>query len=356
MNNRTPTIDVVTVPWNHKKFMEPLFQGLQRVDYPPEAWTMHFVDNASADGTADEIRRLMTSMDGLPRIVLHEPGKNLGFSGGNNLVMRDSKADYLFLLNPDAIFEKETLKEVVAVAEAHQNAGTVQPILVLAQNPNEINSIGNDIHFAGFGYCRGYHQPVSSAPKEVTMIGYPSGAGVLIRRSVMEKIGLLDETLFAFHEDTDFGWRVMLAGFDNILAPKSILRHHYEFSRSIAKWFWIERNRWIIMLTNYRIGTLLLTMPALIAIEIATWLFAMKGGWTKEKWKAVSWFLKASSWKDVARMRRDRQQIRTRSDREILKRFVSDITYQEVTNGFMERVANPLMRLYFMILKVLVVW
>jgi GT2 family glycosyltransferase len=356
MADRVPTVDVITVPWNHKKFMEPLFEGLRVVDYPRDAFVVHLVDNASSDGTADEIRRLLATKDNLPKITLHEPGSNLGFAGGNNLIMKASTADYVLLLNPDAIFEPGTLREVVAVAEAHPNAASVQPVLVLAQDPGTINSIGNDIHFAGFGYCRGYMRPVAEAPKEVTQIAYASGAGVLIRTSALRKIGLFDETLFAYHEDLDLGWRMLLAGYDNLLAPKSVLRHHYEFSRSISKWYWMERNRFIVLWKHERFATLLLTLPALLIIEIATWLFAWKGGWLKEKQRATSWFFQASSWKYLFRARREVQALRKRSDHDILKRFLPGISYQEVTSPFMETIANPLMTLYFNVLKVIVFW
>lgn len=356
MNDRVPTVDVITVPWNHKKFMQPLFEGLRAVEYPRNAFTVHLVDNASEDGTADEIRRLISSMDSLPKVVLHEPGSNLGFAGGNNLIMKSTQADYVFLLNPDAVFEPGTLREAVAVAEANPNAASVQPVLVLAQDPLTINSIGNDIHFAGFGWSRGYQKPITHAPTQVIPIAYASGAGVLIRTSVLRKVGLFDETLFAYHEDLDLGWRFLLAGFDNVLAPKSILRHHYEFSRSIAKWYWMERNRFVVLWKNERLATLILSLPALIAIEVATWLFAWKGGWVKEKSRAMGWFFRASSWSYLMRARRETQALRKQSDRTILKRFVSGISYQEVSSPFMEVVANPLMHYYFMFLKLIVRW
>lgn len=352
----SPRVDVITVPWNHHRFMAALFEGLRATDYPRDAFTVHLVDNASSDGTGDEIRRLMETMDDLPTILFYPQDKNLGFAGGNNLILEQSAADYVFLLNPDAVFEPGTLREIVAAAEAHPNAASFQPFMVLAQDPGKINSIGNDIHFAGHGYCRGYGDPVSSAPREVTPIAYASGAGVLYRMDALRKVGLFDETLFAYHEDLDLGWRLLLAGYDNLLVPSSILRHHYEFSRSIGKWYWMERNRGIVIWKHDRLLTILLLLPALVAVEIMTWLFALLRGWGREKGKATGWFFKPSSWRYLWRARRETQRLRKRSDREVLSRFVSSITYQEVSNGFIERVANPLMGFYVTVLKWLVWW
>ena len=115
-HERIPTVDVITVLWNHQRFVVPLMEGLRIVAYPHEALTMHIVDNASSDGSADVVRAFMAAHPDLPRVILHESGSNLGFSGGNNLIMKDSTADYVFLLNPDAIFEEGTLREAVALS------------------------------------------------------------------------------------------------------------------------------------------------------------------------------------------------------------------------------------------------
>ena len=353
----TPTIDVIVVTWNHARFVEFMMEGLCRVEYPRDALTVHIVDNASADGSIDAVKAFIAQHEGrLPKTLIYESGKNLGFSGGNNLIMAHSTADYVYLCNPDASFEVDTLKEVIAVAESHPNAASVQSMLVLAQDTTKLNSVGNDIQFAGFGYCRGNMDPIANAPTEVRPISYASGAGTLYRMSALRTIGLFDDELFAYHEDLDLGWRMMIAGYDNLIAPKSILYHHYEFPRTISKWYLMERNRGIVLLTLYQIPTLVLLLPGLIAIELATWLFAIKGGWADKKWRAVSWFFKGSSWRYISKKRHEVAKLRRRGDREILKRFVAVIAHQEVENGFVTAVANPLMRAYITIVRAIVWW
>jgi len=350
-------IHVVVVLWKSREFIDELFRGLELVEYPRDQFVVHIVDNQSPDGAGEYVRqKIAGASPNLPRVILHEPGSNTGFAGGNNLIMRRDEADCYYLLNHDAAFEPGTLREAVLVAESHPNAGSIQSLLVLMQDVNVINSTGNAIHFAGFGYCDGYLRPVAESPADVRPIGYASGAGVLYRAEALKRVGLFDETLFAYHEDLDLGWRLTLAGYDNLLAPKSVLRHKYEFSRSISKWYWMERNRGIVMLVNYRLPTIFLILPALFGIEIATWLFAFRGGWWKEKWGASVWFLKPSSWKYLFAARKRVQKLRTRSDREILKRFVATIEHQDSRNFIVEKIANPLLRVYFSILKTLVVW
>lgn len=355
-----PFVDVVVVLWKSVPFMEALFEGLARSDYPRDRMTVHFVDNSPGDGSLDEVKRQMQKHAGsLPTIELHEPGTNTGFSGGNNLVMRlsiERGHEYSYLLNHDASFEPACLREAVALAEGDTSIGSVQSLIVLQQNPNEINSTGNAIHFLGFGYCAGYHLPRTSAPSEPVAIGYASGAGVLYPNRVLKDVGLLDETLFAYHEDLDLGWRIMLSGRKNLLAPKSILQHRYEFSRSIAKWFWMERNRTAVALKNYHWATVLLLLPQFVAIDIFLLAFAISGGWWREKLRAMRWFLKISTWQYILRGRKEIARIRNVRDADILPVFTPVIAYQEFESPFVRTIANPLFRLSYSVVRAIVRW
>jgi len=355
-----PFVDVIVVLWHSTPFMEDLFRGLLDLDYPRDRVTVHFVDNSPGDGSLDEVKRLMQVHAGnLPSIELHEPGTNTGFSGGNNLVMRLSMErghEYSYLLNHDASFEPGCLREAVALAESDPTIGSVQSLIVLQQKPDEINSTGNAIHFLGFGYCAGYHLPRSAAPSEPVAIGYASGAGVLYPNRVLKDVGLLDETLFAYHEDLDLGWRILLTGSRNMLAPRSVLRHRYEFSRSIKKWFWMERNRTAVLLKNYHWATILLLLPQLLALDILLFAFAVAGGWWREKLRAWSWFFKPSTWSYILRGRREIARIRKVPDQRILSVFTSVVAYQEFESPFVRTVANPLFRLSYAIIRALVRW
>lgn len=356
----TPFVDVIVVLWKSVPFLETLFDGLVHLDYPHDRMTVHIVDNGHGDGSLDEVQRLMRlNEEKLPPIEIHEPGKNTGFSGGNNIAMRMSMERgraYSFLLNHDATFEPGALREAVAVAEADPRVGSVQSLLVLQQNPDEVNSRGNAIHFLGNGYCDGYHERRADVRDAVVPIGYASGAAVLYRNDVLKEVGLLDETLFAYHEDLDLGWRILLAGYRNVLAPRSVVRHRYEFSRSIAKWYWMERNRGIVVLKNYRLATLVVLAIPLFVTDLAILMFGIMGGWWREKLRAMAWFWKPSSWAYLFRGRRDIARIRKVPDAFILRAFVPVIAYQEFESAIMTTVINPMMRLAFVVVKTIVRW
>lgn len=357
MPTPTPSVDVIVVTFNHRRFMRALFEGLRKTDYPHSCWKVHFVDNASSDGTADEIAALIEEYrTELPETKLIASKENLGFAGGNNLIMRASKANYVYLLNPDAAFHQDTLREIVRVAEERQDAGAFQSLQVLMQDPSKIGSVGNDIVFTGHGYCRGYNDPVSAAPSEVKPIAYASGASALYCTEALREVGYFDETLFAYHEDLDLGWRMWIAGIKSLLVPTSVINHHFEFSRSIKKWYWMERNRGIVILTLYKIPTFILLLPGLIVTEVVTWFTAIVNGWGKEKLRAAFWFLKPSSRVYLVKKYLAVRKTRTVRDRDILKHFVATIEHQETESGFMKSIAKPLMKAYFAIIRAIVFW
>ncbi len=355
-----PTCDVVTVLWKSAPFLPALFEGLAACDYPRDRWRMHFVDNNPGDGSLAAVQELRKKYEGtLPEIVIHAPKTNTGFAGGNNLVFRQAIAegrDFVYLHNHDAAFEPACLREAVAIARSDGRIGSVQSLIVLADQPDVLNSSGNAIHFLGYGYCAGYLDPRGSAPGGPADIAFASGAGVLYPVPVLAKVGGLDETLWLYHEDLELGWRIALAGYRNVLAPRSVLRHKYEFSRSIQKWFWMERNRLAVVIKNYRLATLVLLLPGLVAVEVATWLFALKGGWVKEKARAAAWFFRPSTWAYLRRGRREISALRVVRDRDVIARFTADIDYQGVTTPFIAKVANPLMRIYRRAVLLLVRW
>ncbi len=340
-----PTVDLIIVSWDHAKFMDALFESLAKVTYPRESWRIHVVINKDGDGTLEEVRRKLTELQPkLPEVRIHEPHANLGFAGGNNYVMQwalQQKSDYIYLLNPDTEMMPDAIEEAIKVAKTEKLVGSVQSLLIRGDNQNQINSSGNALHFLGFGYAKGDHDPIEKAPIEPKAIGYPSGAGVLLPVKVLEEVGLFDETLFAYHEDLDLGWRIMISGRSNYIAPKSRVIHHYEFSRSISKWHLMERNRLLVVLKNYKLLTIILMLPALAATDMAIWAFAVKGGWLKQKFTASIFFLKPSTWSYLLKARERVSRTRRAPDFLILPRMTYKIEYQDLKSGLAERIANP---------------
>ncbi len=346
-------ITVIVLAYNGERFLETCLASVQALNYSPHDVRVIVVDNASTDRSADIV------VEKFPSVTLIRNPKNDGFAGGNNIAIRralEDGADYVYLLNQDASLAPDALTEAVRVAEADERIGSVQSMLLLAKEPERINSAGNAIHFLGLGYATGYRVPLAEWPHHgIPEIAYASGACVLYRADALHAAGLFDEELFLYHEDLDLGWRIRLAGFGNVLAPHSFAYHDYEFSRSITKYYFMERNRFIVLLKNFRVWTLVLLSPFLLAAEVALFLAAFAGGWWKEKLQVYRYFFDARVWRHIARERAKVILLRTVGDREIVRLFTPIIAFQDVTGPFTTYVANPLMRVVWAVIRIFII-
>jgi len=359
-SKQLPRIAVVTVLFRCEKFMPGLIESVATVDYPRELFTFHLVDNGAGDGSLAAAKRAIEQFaNRLPAVVIHEPKANVGFAVGNNIALRaalDAGADYCFLLNPDATFEPAALREAVRAATRAPGVGSVQSLLVLGDKPDLVNSSGNCIHYLGFGYVGGYLRPRAEVPPAVSDIAFSSGACLLVAAEVLRKVGLLDETLWLYHEDLDLGWRIRLAGYRNVVAPSSVCRHFYEFSRASSKWYWMERNRWIVVLKNYRLATIALLLPLLVVTDLGLLLMATKAGWLGSKVRSLLWFFRPSAWRYLLRGRREVARIRRVPDRQLLEQFTAVIDYPDFRNPIVAYLVEPVWKLGLALARVLVRW
>lgn len=342
-----PKLFVVVLTYNSEADLEDCFSSLRKAVEGLDC-TVIAVDNASKDGTATRLRERFAWVERI------ENTENLGFAGGNNVGMRaalERGADYVYLLNPDTIVEPGFLREAVTVAEADPLAGAVQSLLLLASEPELVNTAGNTLHYLGFGSCGRYREPASSVAEEPVEITAASGASVLYRASALREVGLLDEKLFLYHEDLDLSLRLRLSGHRVLLAPKSRVLHKYTFSKSPRKFYFLERNRYLVLLKHLEAKSLLWLAPFLLGSEPLLLLYAAKGGWLKEKLRADWELLQPQTLGYVLRERANSKALRKISDRELVPLLSSGLEFEEVATPFIKKVANPLLGLVWERLK-----
>jgi GT2 family glycosyltransferase len=342
-------IAIVVLTYNGGSFVPTWSASLRALDRGGHDVRVYVVDNASKDESAD------LAAAQAPFAMLLRNAENLGFAGGNNVALRQALewgADYVYLLNQDAWMAPDALVEAVRVAEADERIGAVQSMLLLDQDRGRINSAGNAVHFLGLGYAVGSGTPLAAWEHSgVPEIAYASGAAVLYRSDALRKVGLFDEGLFLYHEDLDLGWRLRLAGYGSVLAPHSFAYHHYEFSRSITKFYFMERNRYIVLLKNLRAWSLVVLAPFLFVSEVALFIAALVGGWYRQKLRVYGYFFTRAAWRHIRVERARTALLRTVSDREIAHLWTPIIAFQDFTGPFTHFVANPLMRLTWAVIR-----
>jgi len=335
-----------------KKYLHDCMESIRAQDYAGDI-KIYLTDNETSGESYNLIRKLA------PEVELVLNMANDGFAKGCNDCLRQalqSSPQYIIFVNMDTVLDKSCVRKLVESADENKKAALIQARIMLWDEKSRINSLGNNSHFLGFGFSEGYNQEwdkVKGGVKEGIM--YPSGAGFLLRTEFLEEIGLFDEQLWMYNEDQDMGWKSLLAGHKNILAKEAVLYHKYEFAKSIKQYYYMDRNRIIEMLKNYRMGTLLLIFPAFIFMELGLLAFSLRGGWFKEKLRVWAYFFSLKHWVYIIRERRLSSKIRKVGDREILKSMTGKIWYQEIDDWKLKFI-NPFFNFYFKILKFIIIW
>ncbi len=328
-----------------RRYLKISWSSILDQDYLGEIKTI-IVDNESSSDSYNFIKQSAPEAE----IIVNK--NNDGFAKGNNDGMKkliEDACDYIFLLNMDAYLDKKAISHLVKSFEKDDKIGAVQARLMLSYEKEKINSLGNATHFLGFGYCQNYQEKYLETGKELEDIAYPSGAAVMFKKEVLEKVGLFDEKYFMYNEDQDLAWRIWLAAYRCVVSHLAIAYHDYSFSRSIAKYYFMERNRIITTLKNYHIVSLIIFSPAFIVMELGLLLFSLKSAWFKEKLKAITFFFNYKNLAYIYKERKKVQKRRLRKEGEILKLFSSKIAYQEIDNVVLRHIVNPLFSLYFKI-------
>ncbi|MBU0646232.1 glycosyltransferase family 2 protein [Patescibacteria group bacterium] len=357
-----PKVAIIYLSYNSRPYLDDVVLSLEQLNYPKDQLDLIIVDNASPDNSTDLIRETVLPKSGqsLPEVTFFPSGENLGFAEGNNLGLEHALsegADYVFLLNNDAKLHPDSIMEAVKLAESDAKIGSVQPLIMLWQDENIINSTGGMIHFLGFGFVRDNGRQLSKV--KITNgeeIAYSSGAAVLYRASALRAVGLLDPYLFLYHEDLQLGWRLHLAGYKNVLCSVAVVYHLYEFKRSVSKFFWMERNRILVHFACLKLATLILLIPFLLLLEITLFFFGLKGHWVKDKLLVWWELIQPKTWKYIIKTRKEIQETRQASDREILRLFTAKVEHQATSNFVVNYLGNPLLSAVWWLMKKIIFW
>ncbi len=178
--------------------------------------------------------------------------RNQGFASAINQGIRSSRAVYVATLNDDAIADRRWLETLIACAESHPQAGMFA-CEVRLMGTLLLDSAGMLIAADGSSKQRGHEQP-PAAFDEARAALFPSGSAALYRRSMLEHIGLFDETFFLYCEDSDLGLRARWAGWDCRYVAGAVVEHFYSHSAGRAtplKAYYIERNRLYTVIKNF---------------------------------------------------------------------------------------------------------
>lgn len=295
------------------------------------------VDNASKDDSQQRCKKRF------PQIKLIQNEENLGYCEGNNVGIRSAQGEFVVILNPDTTVDNQWLVELKK-AHNENGDGLYQPKLLAMQDTKRINTAGNMIQVFGFGYSKAKGKIDDGKFDKFAEVNYASGACLFTSRDTINKIGLFDPFLFAYHDDLDLGWRGALLGIRSYYVPKSVVYHaeSFSFKWSKLKFYLLERNRWYCILTNYSRSTFYKMLPGLIAIEVMMFFYYLGRGMVKEK---ISGYYSLSKNRKLIKQRYKKiQETRIIQDKEIINRFQNKMEApSEVANSFQTKIFNNIL-------------
>jgi GT2 family glycosyltransferase len=267
---------VIIINWNGIELTKQCILALQKNTLLP--FEVIVVDNGSGKSDKAALRKMRRT--GLIDKLI-ENCCNKGFAGANNQGMRNAKGDYLFLLNNDTIVKKNWLKELIRVAESDEKIGIVGPHLPESEKSEVVYGGG---YISVSGIATHSFDPREGETEQV------GGAAFLIKRSVFEKIGELDEKFYPIYfEESDYCARARKAGFKVFFAPKSTIIHFGSrvTSKQPNKWMYLalNKNRVRYMLLHFSTARLLVAL-FFEAARVVKSVFTLRTHWLMEAYLA----------------------------------------------------------------------
>lgn len=358
MNKKTGII-LVNYKNYARRFLAECRDSLRTQNYPKELVQVYITDNASSEDSFAYLKENYPEAK-----VIARPDGN--YAAANNLGIQEAIRDnceYFVIANMDTKFNPDWLAELIKAIDSDPEIGIAQSkILLYPQTEEEwknpkINTLGNLIHFMGYGGNSFYGHPDSEHKIEgYPEISYASGCALITKEEVFEKIGGYNEEYFMYHDDVEVSWKARLAGYKIVLAPKSIVYHKYEFHRSIKMIYYMERNRYLCLFLYYHILTLILLLPMLALIELGMFIFSIKNGWFNARKDMYAYFLKFSNWQKIFKFRKEAQKLRQKPEREVVRLFAGKLMSTKIHDSIFERIVNPSMDVYWKIIKKLIIW
>ncbi|MFX1486628.1 MAG: glycosyltransferase family 2 protein [Promethearchaeota archaeon] len=253
--SRLPLVSIIILNYNGRQFLESCLKSVLQSNYPN--FEIILVDNASTDNSIMFVKRVFK---GNPRLEIIKNPKNLGFAEGNNVGARHAKGKYVILLNNDTIVEPTWLRELVIVMEKHPEVGAAQGKLLLLGNKKVIDSVGDIVDYYGSSIRIGgdWREEDRGQYDYLREIFSARGAAIIIRKKIIDTIGLFDPEFFMSYEDIDLSWRIRLRGYKILFVPKSVIYHVSGGSSppSFIKKFHNEKNRIVTSVKNQALSFL----------------------------------------------------------------------------------------------------
>lgn len=277
---KRPLVSIIVLNYNGSHDTNKCLQSIALTTYLN--YEVILIDNGSSDNS-DLVKR--TSVKNLHYYKLN---KNLGFTGGNNFGLKKCRGKYVAFLNNDAVVDKRWLAYLVKAAESDSSIAVLQPKILKMDERNRFDyagAAGGFIDKYGYPFTRGRIFETEEIDQgqydNQRPIFWASGAAMMVRKSVINKVGgLFDESFFNYMEEIDFCWRVWRRGFQVVSCPRSMVYHKGAATASknlFLKRYWEHRNNLMLLAKNIGGLTKFSVLVNRVPFELLTYFYYFIG-------------------------------------------------------------------------------
>ncbi|MDB5012889.1 MAG: glycosyltransferase family 2 protein, partial [Daejeonella sp.] len=242
-------VSIITVNYNHNHITEELLDSIY-LHNQYSAIEIIVVDNGSS------VNPVPAWGIKYPSVCFIRSDTNLGFAGGNNLGIKSAGGDFLFLVNNDTEFTSGLIEQLFLTMSSHKQIGILSPKIRYFQKPELLQYAG----FTEMNYYTARNSCIGQFEKDINQYdflsgktGYAHGAAMFIRKTAMEKAGLMSENFFLYYEEIDWCEKFKNAGFEIWVDLKAIIYHKESVSvgeKSALKEYFMNRNRILFIRKN----------------------------------------------------------------------------------------------------------
>lgn len=326
-------ISIIIVNFNGKKWLDGCLTSLSKQTYIN--YEIILVDNASTD---DSVKFVKVKF---PKVKVVVNTKNIGFAGGNNRGYKEALGDYILLLNNDVKVDKVFLAKFLESFRKNPAASIVQSKIVEMSDPGIIDSCGSYWTDSSLLYYIGNGKNADAEKYNRSFrIFSTKGASMMIKRDVIEKIGLFNDYFWNYYEETDFCHRAWISGFECWYSPEATCYHANGGTSLTFKNDFIQfhnfKNKLTSFVTNFEVKKLIFIIPTFLTVNLllsAYWVLMGKFGHSLSLIMALVWNVKY--FRKILKSRKTIQKLRMKKDDEYLK--------------IVKR--NPTLRYYYFLLK-----
>jgi len=239
-------VSIITVNFNQPKVTEELLATIPAL----KGLEIIVVDNGSEPDVSPQLQAKY------PLVKFIRSEKNMGFAGGNNLGIIQAGGDYLFLVNNDTEFTPGLVDKLVEVLDAHPEVGMISPKIKYFYNQGMIQYAGYTPlnYYTGRNSCVGLREIDNGQYDHITApTAYCHGAAMMVRKTAIEKAGMMNENFFLYYEELDWGEHIKRAGYQAWVCTDALIYHKESVSvgkNSRLKEYFMNRNRILFIRRN----------------------------------------------------------------------------------------------------------